>query len=490
MAASFGIDLGSSQCTLASIPLTFVSENLTWENASTVVSVPSCLSLDEQGHLQTIDKSSTEHPITGFKEALDKPEALWNIGESQFSAMELSAVLMKRLYQQLTVPIARIHPSTITYPSYFLSLGRDQLANAAKLAGYNVGYLISDAVATANFFAYNQQILGKTLVINWGTNSLTLDVIDVQESKFVELSSEYSRSWGSAEIDSLIYNFYQSRYKEISGADLATDEIKRSQFLNAAEEAKKLLTTVDPINATIGNEEDGFIQIELNNKILAEIQQPLLTHLQFLVEQLEQNLQSSGQTFEHVILTGGGALMSSIAKAVEEITGMAPLISESPRTDVAQGAALYALNPKAVEVISHHAYGTASLALNPKTQKEEVRNMILIPKGSSLPGSLTQSFATSSAGDDSIELEITEGDDSNMDFARVLGKLAVRLSPTPPEGSEIRLTLECDRFERISVNVLDVAANKNYQVSLQLEGEGITHQKQNSYHFRDFIKDL
>ena len=295
----------------------------------------------------------------------------------------------------------------------------------------------------------------------------------MDNDSFKILTSEGARHLGGANFDEQLLDIYSAQYKAQINAELCTDERQRRRVLHAAEDAKKMLSKLQRVNDTIGNDSNGIARIDLTREQFEKTVSKLLTRAIMLVEQALAGIKLTTKDIEHVVLVGGSTRIPKVKTALEKHFGKPPKSCGNVDEAVALGAALFAKRSGRVREVCNASYGTLAMLLNAQTGEEAVQNSVVIPKNTPIPCSKTQIYVTSEANEKVIEVDITQGEDTDPRYVDIIGRISLEVPPNRPAGCEIAVTYSYDENQRVRALVVDKQSGRSQEVAVSYKGKGI-----------------
>ena len=170
---------------------------------------------------------------------------------------------------------------------------------------------------------------------------------------------------------------------------------------------------------------------------------------EMLVEQALNEAGLNSSEIDHIVLVGGSTRIPSVREMLERKFGVAPRSCGNVDECVALGAALFAKYGTQVKEVCNQGYGTLAIIENVETGEEVFQNSIVIPKNTPIPCAESQTYITSEEDERFIEVEITQGEDTDPNYVDVIGKITLEVPPGRPAGCEVTVTYSYDENQRI-----------------------------------------
>ncbi|MDG2125619.1 MAG: Hsp70 family protein, partial [Verrucomicrobiales bacterium] len=370
--------------------------------------------------------------------------------------------------------IGDIRDVVVTVPANFNEFARKATIAAGKIAGVNIKRLVNEPTAAALYYAHAKNIKGRALVYDLGGGTLDITLLDIGDNEeFRILTSEGARHLGGANFDEIILDIIADQYKKQRGGNLCSDEPARRRMLQEGEHLKKMLSKLRKASETVGNDHDGLSRIELTRNSFEDSVSRLLLRTEMLVEQALETVGLKPADIDHVVLVGGSTRMPAVRQLLERIFGFPPLSCGNVDECVALGAALFAKQARKVHEVCNHGYGTLALVENLETGEESYQNTIVIPKNTPIPCAESQTYHTSEDDERKIEVEITQGEDTDPTYVDTVGKILLEVPPRRPAGCAVTVTFSYDENQRVRALVVDEQSGKSKQVAISYTGAGV-----------------
>jgi molecular chaperone DnaK len=424
------------------------------------------------------DGGDPHRTVYQIKRHMDDPDYFVAMDDKRWTPAEISALILSKLKRECSRIIGDFSEVVITVPANFNELARKSTIAASEMAGMKVKRLVNEPTAAAVYYAHNQGVRGRVLVFDLGGGTLDVTILEVDHEHIRILTSEGARHLGGANFDEQLLDIYAEQYKKQINADLCTDERQRRRVLHAAEDAKKMLSKLQRVNDTIGNDTNGIARIDLTREQFEKIISKLLTRSIMLVEQALAGVKLHPKDIEHVVLVGGSTRIPKVKTALEKFFGKAPKSCGNVDEAVALGAALFAKKSAKVREVCNASYGTLAYVVNAKTGEEGVRNSIVIAKNTPIPCSKTQVYVTSEPNERFIEVDITQGEDEDPRFVDVIGKITLEVPPNRPAGCEVAVTYSYDESQRVRALVVDKQSGRSQEIAVTYKGAGILSEEE------------
>jgi len=419
------------------------------------------------------DGGDPDRTVHCIKKRMDDPNYILEFDGKRWTPPEISALVLSKLRRECSKICGDVDEVVITVPALFNELARKSTVAAARMAGMKVRRLVNEPTAAALYYAHRFGIMGRILVYDLGGGTLDVTILEVFGEEIRILLSEGARHLGGSDFDEVVLEIYAKQFRDERGAELYNDERQRRRALKAGEDAKKMLSKLKQVTDTIGNDQDGIARVNLTRELFEEAVGRLMMRTEMLVEQALAGADLTPKDVDHVVLVGGSTRIPRVRQMLERVFGFAPRSCGNVDECVALGAALFAKYGAQVNEVCNHGYGTLAIIENVETGEEAFQNSIVIPKNTPIPCAESQTYITSEADERFIEVEITQGEDSDPRYVDIVGKITLEVPPGRPAGCEVTVTYSYDENQRVRALVLDKESGRSQDVAISYKGEGV-----------------
>jgi molecular chaperone DnaK len=476
MAEFVGIDLGTTLSGLAYLKADGNPEIV--PNADGERLTPSVVYFDSHEDVKLVgtaarDGGDPDRTIFQVKRYMDDPEHIIKMDGKDWTPSEISALILSKLKRDCSKIVGDINEVVITVPANFNELARKSTIAAAEMAGLKVRRLVNEPTAAAVYYAHSQGVQGRVLVFDLGGGTLDTTILEVVGDNIRILTSEGARHLGGSNFDEILLEAYDEQYRKQVSAALFNDERQRRRSLHAAEDAKKMLSKLQRVSDTIGNDTSGLARIDLTRETFEKLIRNMITRALMLVEQALDSAKLKPSDIDHVVLVGGSSRIPKVKQMLEKHFGKSPKSCGNVDECVALGAALFAKKSARIQEVCNQSYGTLAMIYNAATGEEKVQNSIVIPKNSSIPCSRTQMYVTSEDNERVIEVDITQGEDEDPKYVDVIGRITLEVPPNRPKGCEVAVTFSYDENQRVRALVVDKQSGRSREVAVSYKGAGV-----------------
>jgi molecular chaperone DnaK (HSP70)/uncharacterized protein YegL len=384
-----------------------------------------------------------------FKREMGNPEFNFNVNGRDYSATDLSAILLKKLKADAETCLgAKVTKAVITVPAYFNDLQRNETIKAAQAAGLEVLRIINEPTAAAISYGITKNVDQKLLVYDLGGGTFDVTVLEIKNGSINVLATGGNHSLGGKDWDDCIINFITDQFVKEFGDDPNDDPISYNDLAFNAEKLKKQLSST--VTASMMVRYAGHRQkYEITREKFEELTADLLQSTQ---DKTEEVLQEAGLRWDEIsgaLLVGGSTKMPMVEKWVQKMSGKAPLRGINVDEAVCLGAGIQASleveNQSKQFGIQHGAYRRLSLpggkdlkvkdvmshslgAIAVSQDGERYINSIVIRKNKTIPISESRSFKHKTRQHSSNEMEVylTQGEGTDVSECTVVGRYMIQ----------------------------------------------------------------
>ena len=476
-----GIDLGTTTTGMAWVRPDGTPEIV--PNADGGRLTPSVVYFDPHEDIRLVgeaarDSGDAERTVQLIKRHMDDPDFSVTVGGRQWTAAEFSALFLAKMLRDGSRMIGPVRDVVLTVPANFNELARRATLAAGRIAGLNVVRLVNEPTAAALYYAHARQLEGRIMVYDLGGGTLDITILEVDGGGIRCLTSEGAGRLGGSDFDERILELMGEAYQHAHGVGLWDSELERRRVLQSGEDLKKMLSKLRLASETVGNPAGGMARIELSREDFEVAVSRLFTRTILLVEQALDSVGLAAADIDHVALVGGGTRMPRVRTMLQEYFGKEPVNCGNVDECVALGAALFAKKGADVQEVCNHSYGTLALVEDAATGKQTYANTVVIPKNTPIPCEKSQTYVTSEDNEESIDVEITQGEDTDPRYVDVVGRISLKVPRNRPAGCEVTVTYRYDENQRVHAQVLDERSGKVTEVAVTYEGVGVLTDEQ------------
>ena len=364
----------------------------------------------------------------------------------------------------------------ITVPAYFDDARRTATKQAGSIAGLNVIRVINEPTAAAIAFGLDMSQDGKVLVYDLGGGTFDVTVMEIKDKAFDVIATGGDSELGGLDFDNTIMTLIRKQLESEGYTVSDEDDALLADIQEKAEKAKLQLTGVE--RAKIPFTIDGkTYRVEITRQDFETAAEPLMQRTQFLLEEVLDGNGISWNDIDHVLAVGGSTRMPMVKDQLEQLSGKPVVYKVDPDTAVARGAAIFA-SKLALENDSHPAIGAgvpslaSGITISDVTSqslgvitvdsidRDKRQNTIIIPHNTKIPAKKSEIVRTLDDNQTAIKIEVTEGDDLDIEYVRIIGSSTLSIPPYP-KGSPVEIIYAYDPDQTIFVEVIDKVTDKS-----------------------------
>ncbi len=496
MANIAGIDLGTTFSELAI--LNTIGKPEIVPNADGERMTPSVIFFDEDNPelirvgIEAMNSRylNAQRAVRWVKRSMGDSKYRKNIDGKDWTPVELSSLILKKLKQDCSVQCGEIRDVVISVPAHFDEVRRKATMDAGTLAGLNVIGIVNEPVAAALYYATTREVCGKVLVYDLGGGTFDVTIMNVKGHQMDIICSQGDHELGGIDFDREILKMLEKSYKEKFKSELINSEEERAKYEDEAEDIKKTLSR-RPVAKKMLYGPAGSMKVEVTREMFEKSSASLMARIDMLLEAALDEAKLKTSKIDKVLLAGGSTRIPLVQSRLEKMFGFPFETTVNVDECVALGAALHAgltmlrEKPQAVSAgilsglkdinltdVCNHSYGTICAPIDKETGKRIVENRIILKKNTPLPCEATQTFYTVSKGQASLEITITQGEDSDPRYVNKIATHKFELPPDRPAKCPIKVTYRYDVNQRMHCKFEDIQSGSTLEVDLALDQKG------------------
>ena len=395
-----------------------------------------------------------------------------DIDGKKYTPQEISAMILQKLKADAESYLGEtVSEAVITVPAYFNDAQRQATKDAGKIAGLDVKRIINEPTAAALAYGLDNEKEQKIMVYDLGGGTFDVSIIEIGDGVIEVLSTNGDTHLGGDDFDNRITQWLIDEFKKAEGVDLSGDKMALQRLKEAAEKAKKELSTATTTNINlpfITATQDGPKHLDMN---LTRAKFDELTH--DLIEKtaipVQNALKDAGITASElgkVLLVGGSTRMLAAQEKVKQITGHEPSKSLNPDECVAIGAAIQggklAGDAGAGDIL---LLDVTPLSLSIETMGGVATR--LIERNTTIPTKKSQIFSTAADNQTAVDIHVVQGERQFARDNKSLGQF--RLDGIPPARRgvpQIEVTFDIDANGIVNVSAKDLGTGKEQHITI------------------------
>ena len=407
--------------------------------------------------------SIKRHMGTDYRVAID---------DKKYSPQEISAMILQKLKGDAENYLGeKVTEAVITVPAYFNDAQRQATKDAGKIAGLEVKRIINEPTAAALAYGLDNEKEQKIMVYDLGGGTFDVSIIEIGDGVIEVLATAGNNHLGGDDFDQKVADYMISEFKKKEGVDLSTDKMAMQRIKEAAEKAKKELSSATTTNINL-----PFISMNANGPLhfdmdLTRAKFDELTHdlVEKTAEPVRRALSDAGLTASElgqVLLVGGSTRVPAVQDKVKQLTGKEPSKSLNPDECVALGAAV-----QGGKLAGDAGAGDILLLdVTPLSLSIETMGGIatrLIERNTTIPTKKSQIFSTAADNQTAVDINVVQGERQFARDNKSLGQF--RLDGIPPARRgvpQIEVTFDIDANGIVNVSAKDLGTGKEQHITI------------------------
>ena len=437
----------------------------------------------------------------------DRSWAFVTSSGEQVDAESVSAAILRRLKDDAELALGEpVTHAVITVPAYFDDARRQATIDAGEIAGFTVLGVINEPTAAAVHDGLETGMQGNVLVYDLG-GTFDVTVMRIEGNDFRVLSVQGDRNLGGFNWDNEVMRYIADQVHRESGTDPLTDDLLEAELRDKAERAKRALTTTPETRVVLRVDRKSY-SVKVTRPLFDELTRGLLARTRSNVELALADAGLAPSDIDELLLVGGSTRMPMVRDLLTSMIGRPPRVGGNPDESVALGAAVPAgllaataaapapgatpapapapapatapaaapgpaagratdtptgpastvtplptaapARPVAIHDVT--ALGLGVVTVDPRSGR--TYNYVLLPRNSPIPASGSADFMTTESGRTRLQIDITEGDDEDVDFVTVVGSGSITL-PARAERSPVVVAISFSADAVIYAEVFD-----------------------------------
>ncbi len=394
------------------------------------------------------------------------------IDEKKYSPQQISAMILQKLKADAENYLGeKVTEAVITVPAYFNDAQRQATKDAGKIAGMDVKRIINEPTAAALAYGLDNEKEQKIMVYDLGGGTFDVSIIEIGDGVIEVLATNGNNRLGGDDFDQKVTDYMLSEFKKNEGIDLSGDKMALQRLKEAAEKAKKELSSATTTNINlpfITATAEGPKHFDMN---LTRAKFDELTHdlVELTAVPVQNALKDAGITASElgkVLLVGGSTRIPAVQDKVKALTGHEPSKSLNPDECVAIGASIQggklAGDAGAGDIL---LLDVTPLSLSIETMGGVATR--LIERNTTIPTKKSQVFSTAADNQQAVDINVVQGERQFAKDNKSLGQFRLDGIPPAPRGiPQIEVTFDIDANGIVNVSAKDLGTGKEQHITI------------------------
>ena len=473
MSKVIGIDLGTTNSCVAVLE---GGEPTVIANAEGNRTTPSVVGFTKGGERlvgETAKRQAVTNPertITSIKRHMGEDYTV-EIDGKKYTPQDISAMILTKLKDDAESYIgSKVTEAVITVPAYFSDSQKQATKDAGRIAGLDVKRIINEPTAASLAYGLDKEDGSqKILVYDLGGGTFDVSVLELGDGVFEVLATNGDTHLGGDDFDNVIMNWLADNFSQEHGVDLRSDKMALQRLKEAAEKAKKELSSAQTTNINlpfITVTADGPLHLD-TELTRAKFDQLTADLVQRTIEPLRKAMADAGVTnndLAKVILVGGSTRIPAVQEAVKKETGKEPFKGINPDECVAVGAAIQA------GVLTGEVNDVLLLDVTPLSLSIETLGGVatkLIERNTTIPTKKSQIFSTAADNQTAVDVHVMQGEREMAADNITLGQFQLTgIAPAPRGVPQIEVTFDIDANGIVNVSAKDLGTGKEQAITI------------------------
>ena len=474
MAKIIGIDLGTTNSCVAVLE---GGEPVVIANAEGMRTTPSIVGFKRDGERlvgETAKRQAVTNPdrtIASIKRHMGEDYKV-AIDGKDYTPQDISAMILTKLKNDAEAYLGeKVTKAVITVPAYFSDAQKQATKDAGRIAGLEVERIVNEPTAASLAYGLDKEEgEHKILIYDLGGGTFDVSILELADGMFRVMATNGDTHLGGDDFDAVILNYLADNFAREHGVDLRQNEMAHQRLKEAAEKAKKELSSATTTNITLPfiyvSEQTGPLNMEVD-LTRAKFEQ-LTAHLvERTIEPMKKAMADAGVTnadIEKVVLVGGSTRIPAVQEAVKKVTGKEPFKGINPDECVALGAAIQA------GVLTGEVNDILLLDVTPLSLSIETLGGVatrLIERNTTIPTKKSQIFSTAADNQTAVDIHVMQGERQMASGNTTLGRFQLTgIAPAPRGIPQIEVTFNIDANGIVNVSAKDMGTGKEQSITI------------------------
>ena len=474
MGKIIGIDLGTTNSCVAVME---GGKPTVITNAEGMRTTPSVVAFTKTGE-RVIGEPAKRQAVTNAEKTIASikrhmgTDYKVQIDDKVYSPQEISAMILQKLKSDAENYLGeKVTEAVITVPAYFNDAQRQATKDAGKIAGLDVKRIINEPTAAALSYGLDNEEEQKIMVYDLGGGTFDVSIIEIGDGVIEVLSTAGDNKLGGDDFDNVITQYMLDEFKKQEGVDLSTDKMAMQRLKEAAEKAKKELSSATTTNInlpfiTATAEGPKHFDMNLTRAKFDELTAHLVERTAGPVNSALNDAGMTASELSKVLLVGGSTRIPAVQDKVQQLTGKEPFKGINPDECVAIGASVQggklAGDAGAGDIL---LLDVTPLSLSIETMGGVATR--LIERNTTIPTKKSQIFSTAEDNQSAVDINVVQGERQFARDNKSLGRFRLDgIAPARRGVPQIEVTFDIDANGIVNVSAKDLGTGKEQHITI------------------------
>ena len=474
MSKIIGIDLGTTNSCVAVME---GGKPTVIANAEGARTTPSVVAFTKNGE-RLIGEPAKRQAVTNAEKTISSikrdmgTDRGRNIDDKKYSPQQISAMILQKLKADAESYLGeKVTEAVITVPAYFNDAQRQATKDAGKIAGLEVKRIINEPTAAALAYGLDNEKEQKIMVYDLGGGTFDVSIIEIGDGVIEVLATNGDTHLGGDDFDNKLTQYMIDEFKKQEGVDLSTDKMALQRLKEAAEKAKKELSSATTTNInlpfiTATAEGPKHFDMNLTRAKFDELTHDLVERTAIPVQNAMKDAGLNNSDIGQVLLVGGSTRIPAVQEKVKQLTGKEPSKTLNPDECVALGASIQggklAGDAGAGEIL---LLDVTPLSLSIETMGGVATR--LIERNTTIPTKKSQVFSTAADNQSAVDINVLQGERQFARDNKSLGQFRLDgIAPAPRGIPQIEVTFDIDANGIVNVSAKDLGTGKEQHITI------------------------
>ena len=474
MGKIIGIDLGTTNSCVAVME---GGKPTVITNAEGMRTTPSVVAFTKTGE-RVIGEPAKSQAVTNAEKTIASikrhmgTDYKVQIDDKAYSPQEISAMILQKLKSDAENYLGeKVTEAVITVPAYFNDAQRQATKDAGKIAGLDVKRIINEPTAAALSYGLDNEEEQKIMVYDLGGGTFDVSIIEIGDGVIEVLSTAGDNKLGGDDFDNVITQYMLDEFKKQEGVDLSTDKMAMQRLKEAAEKAKKELSSATTTNInlpfiTATAEGPKHFDMNLTRAKFDELTAHLVERTAGPVNSALNDAGMTASELSKVLLVGGSTRIPAVQDKVQQLTGKEPFKGINPDECVAIGASV-----QGGKLAGEAGAGDILLLdVTPLSLSIETMGGVatrLIERNTTIPTKKSQIFSTAEDNQSAVDINVVQGERQFAKDNKSLGRFRLDgIAPARRGVPQIEVTFDIDANGIVNVSAKDLGTGKEQHITI------------------------